>query len=151
MTKLEVLDPPMCCSSGVCGPKVDPALPRFAADLEWMKSQGVTVSRHNLAQQPLAFAENDVVKTAMSEDDTCLPLVLVDGQIVSRGKYPTRGELAASICIAMLARNESPREKAPALAELADRNGPSGAFSTAAPRCCCGPRTAGRKGSACCS
>ena len=52
MTKLEVFDPPMCCSSGVCGPKVDPVLPRFAADLEWMKSQGVAVSRYNLAQLP---------------------------------------------------------------------------------------------------
>lgn len=37
MTKCEVFDPPMCCSSGVCGPKVDPKLPRFASDLEWVK------------------------------------------------------------------------------------------------------------------
>ncbi len=92
--KLEVFDPPMCCSSGVCGPKVNPALPRFAADLEWLKSQGVAVARHNLAQQPLAFAENDAVKTALTDDETCLPLVLVDGQVVCRGRYPGRQELA---------------------------------------------------------
>ena len=35
--KVQVYDPPMCCSSGVCGPNVDPVLPRFAADLEWLK------------------------------------------------------------------------------------------------------------------
>lgn len=30
MTKIQVLDPAMCCSTGVCGPTVDPALIRFA-------------------------------------------------------------------------------------------------------------------------
>ena len=93
--KLEVFDPPMCCSSGVCGPTVDPALPRFAADLEWIKGRGVTVARHNLAQQPLAFAENGAVQKALTEDAECLPLVLVDGRIVCRGRYPGREELAA--------------------------------------------------------
>lgn len=92
--KIEVFDPPMCCSSGVCGPKVDPALARFAADLEWLKGQGITVLRYNLAQQPAAFADNDRVKTALQEDENCLPLVLRDGCIVSRGKYPGRQELA---------------------------------------------------------
>jgi len=40
--KIEVYDPPMCCSTGVCGPAIDPVLPRFAADLEWLKGRGVT-------------------------------------------------------------------------------------------------------------
>ncbi len=91
---LEVFDPPMCCSSGVCGPKVDPVLPKFAADLEWLRTQGITVKRYNLAQQPLAFAENEIVRTALTGDENCLPLVLVDGQIVFRGQYPSRQELA---------------------------------------------------------
>jgi hypothetical protein len=36
MTTVEVFDPPMCCSTGVCGPRVDPALATFAADLAWL-------------------------------------------------------------------------------------------------------------------
>jgi hypothetical protein len=36
VTKVEVFDPPMCCSSGVCGPNVDPTLARLAADLHWL-------------------------------------------------------------------------------------------------------------------
>lgn len=95
MPKLEVFDPPMCCSSGVCGPKVDPALPRFAGDLEWVKMQGFAVARYNLAQQPMAFAENATVREALeNEAVACLPLILVDGKIVSRGAYPTREALA---------------------------------------------------------
>ena len=31
MTHIDVLDPPMCCSTGVCGPSVDPLLAAFAA------------------------------------------------------------------------------------------------------------------------
>lgn len=31
----QVYDKPMCCATGVCGPQVDPVLPRFAADLDW--------------------------------------------------------------------------------------------------------------------
>lgn len=55
MTRLQVFDPAMCCSTGVCGPHVDPQLPRFSADLEWLGTQGVEVERYNLAQQPRVF------------------------------------------------------------------------------------------------
>ncbi len=37
MSKVQVVDPPRCCSTGVCGPEIDPALVRFAAELEWLK------------------------------------------------------------------------------------------------------------------
>ena len=75
MTKLAVYDPPMCCSTGVCGPAVDPVLPRVTADLDWLKRQGVQVERYNLAQQPQAFASNPTVTAALREHgNDCLPL-----------------------------------------------------------------------------
>jgi hypothetical protein len=95
MKRLEVYDPPMCCSTGVCGPKVDPKLVRFAADLHWLANQKVAVERHNLAQEPRAFAANPVVKKALEDHGTdSLPLILLDGSIVSQGQYPSRDELA---------------------------------------------------------
>jgi len=99
MSKLEVYDPPMCCSSGVCGPSVDQVLPRFAADLKWLEGQGVEVARFNLAKQPGAFAGNEAVKRALEEGGDGLPLILVDGRIVSHAVYPTRKELAALVGI----------------------------------------------------
>jgi hypothetical protein len=95
MPKLQVFDPAMCCSTGVCGPSVDPVLPRFAADLEWLKSKGVDVERYNLAQEIAAFTGNPTVKQALNSQGTkCLPIVLVDGQVVSESTYPTREQLA---------------------------------------------------------
>ena len=44
MTHLDVFDPPMCCSTGVCGPSVDPLLAAFAADVDWLASKGVSVT-----------------------------------------------------------------------------------------------------------
>ena len=95
MSKLQVYDPAMCCSTGVCGPSVDPVLPRFSADLEWLKSKGVDVERFNLAQDLAAFSGNSTVKQALNSQGTkCLPMVLVEGRVVSQGEYPTRQQLA---------------------------------------------------------
>ena len=95
MTRLAVYDPPMCCSTGVCGPSVDEAIVRFAADLDWLRQRGVTIERYNLSQQPHAFVDNPVVKNALREGGyKCLPLILVDGDLVSQGVYPSREMLA---------------------------------------------------------
>lgn len=89
--KLEVYDPPMCCSSGVCGPNINPVLTRFSSILEWLKTQNVDVVRYNLSSNPAAFAGQESVKNALEEEgNECLPLVLVNGYIVSRGTYPSR-------------------------------------------------------------
>ncbi len=95
MLKIQVYDPAMCCSTGVCGPSVDPALPRIAADLEWLKSKGVQIERYNLAQDIAAFTSNPTVKQALNSQGTkCLPMTLVDGKVVWQGEYPTREQLA---------------------------------------------------------
>jgi AhpD family alkylhydroperoxidase len=95
LARLEVFDPAMCCSTGVCGPDVDTKLVQFAADLDWLKSQGVPVERYNLAQSPAAFAANGTVKATLDKHGTdCLPLVLVDGDVSSVGAYPSRVEMA---------------------------------------------------------
>jgi len=96
--KLEVFDPAMCCSTGVCGPDIDPRLPRFAADLEWLKSKGIEVVRYNLAQEPGAFVANESVRMALqSQGSGILPLIILNGEIVSRNAYPVRAQLAALV------------------------------------------------------
>jgi hypothetical protein len=92
---IRVFDPAMCCSTGVCGPSVEPDLARFAADVDWLQKQGVTVERFNLSQQPGVFAETAVVKEALARGTEVLPLVLVGDRIAVEGSYPSRETLAA--------------------------------------------------------
>lgn len=95
MATIQVYDPPLCCSSGVCGVNVDQQLVTFAADVKWLEQQGGKVERFNLAQQPLAFAENALVKGFLERSgQEGLPLILVDGQVAMAGRYPRRAELA---------------------------------------------------------
>ncbi|HOL94603.1 MAG TPA: arsenite efflux transporter metallochaperone ArsD [bacterium] len=102
MAKIQVYDPPMCCSNGVCGPNVDPDLVRFSHDLDWLQRQGVEVERFNLSSHPAAYARNEVVREALSkEGSACLPLILMDGTIVSRGAYPSRSDMMAFTGIGM--------------------------------------------------
>jgi hypothetical protein len=95
MAKIEVFDPALCCSTGVCGAEVDQTLVDFSADVEWLKSSGGSIERFNLAQQPMAFVDNAVAKAFLTRSGAeGLPLVLVDGEIALAGRYPTRKELA---------------------------------------------------------
>ncbi len=95
MIKLEVFDPAMCCSTGICGNSVDPTLVTFASDLEWLKKQGVDVVRYGLSFEPAEFVKNEAVKTTLQcEGNVCLPIIVIGGEIISKASYPSRAKLA---------------------------------------------------------
>jgi len=70
MNTVQVYDPPMCCSTGICGPEVDPNLVQFAALLSQLQHRGVAVERYNLGQQPMAFVQNPKVKALLQTEIT---------------------------------------------------------------------------------
>lgn len=83
----------MCCSTGVCGPDVDPILPRFAGLLSKLAEEGVAIERYNLAQQPIAFAQNPDVRSVLEkEGPDALPLIYIDGELALQGRYPETAE-----------------------------------------------------------
>jgi hypothetical protein len=95
MKQVQVFDPALCCSSGVCGTDVDQKLVDFSADVDWAKQNGLVIERMNLAQQPMAFAENLVVKGLLERSgESALPITLVDGEVAFAGRYPSRDDLA---------------------------------------------------------
>ena len=95
MAIIQIFDPALCCSTGVCGVDVDQQLVSFSADVDWAKQNRAQIERFNLAQQPLAFAENAIVKGFLERSgQEALPLILVDGEVALAGRYPTRAELA---------------------------------------------------------
>jgi len=108
MPKLEVFDPAMCCSTGVCGVEVDPALVQFAADLKWLEGQGVQVERHNLGQDPAAFIANPHVLALLQQGNDRLPAILLDGELLASGAYPDRRTLAEKLGLTGVAATEAP-------------------------------------------
>jgi hypothetical protein len=93
---IQIFDPAMCCSTGICGPEVDPKLVQFATALDWVKSQDVIVERYSLSQCPAAFVENKLVQATITEKgEAALPVILVNGKVATTGRYPDRKELAA--------------------------------------------------------
>ncbi|MBI5272045.1 MAG: arsenite efflux transporter metallochaperone ArsD [Burkholderiales bacterium] len=101
MSKLEVFEPAMCCPSGVCGVSVDPVLAQFQADLQALEASGVEVVRHSLSHDPAAFAAHAEVVKEMEAGMDRLPIVTVDGRIVSTGMYPSKVQLMAKLGLAI--------------------------------------------------
>lgn len=92
--KVEVYDPAMCCSSGLCGPSIDPVLVKMNDAVLALKKQGIEVERFNLAQQPRAFMDNPKVKQLLTKNGKkILPITLVNGEIFKTGEYPSYEDL----------------------------------------------------------
>lgn len=103
MTTIQIFDPALCCSTGVCGVEVDQQLVDFSADVEWAKQNGADIQRFNLAQQPMTFAENLLVKDFLERSGAdALPLILVDSEMALAGRYPNRAELARWAAITLV-------------------------------------------------
>ena len=91
--KITILDPAMCCSTGVCGEDVDDALVHTAANVKWLKSLGYKVNRHNISNDGAAFKNYpEAVEKLQKEGMDSLPYILIDDTIVSTGNYPTKAE-----------------------------------------------------------
>lgn len=94
--KIEIYDPAMCCSTGVCGPSVDPELVRIQEALRQVQKQApeVQVQRYGLSTEPQAFVANtSVAELLKSEGPECLPLVYMNGALVCKGSYPGNEQL----------------------------------------------------------
>lgn len=94
MTTIRVYEPALCCNTGVCGDDVDQALVTFTADLAHLTEAGADISRHNLANDPMAFANDETVRSFLQvAGSEGLPLTTVDGVTVLTGSYPSREQL----------------------------------------------------------
>lgn len=95
MSKVEIFEPAMCCSTGVCGPGVDPELLRVSTFLNELEGEGRKISRYNLSSDPMAFVTNKDVNDMIANEGTeALPITVVDGEIRQKGSYPSNANFA---------------------------------------------------------
>ncbi|UOF90029.1 arsenite efflux transporter metallochaperone ArsD [Fodinisporobacter ferrooxydans] len=87
--EIEIFDPEMCCSTGICGPSPDPELIRVGELVETLKNQGHSVQRYMLSRNPQAFSANPkVYQTLLKDGPKALPILVVEGEVRLAGKYP---------------------------------------------------------------
>ena len=89
MRKLEIYEPPLCCPTGVCGPAPDPSLAKLQENILRWKKEGIDVERLAINQAPQRFMANSTVVDLLTrEGQEVLPISLLDGKVVCKGKYP---------------------------------------------------------------
>jgi hypothetical protein len=95
MKKMQIFEPAMCCSTGLCGVGVDQELLRISTVLNSMEKNGVKVERFNLSSAPQEFIMNKVVNNFVQANGIDgLPITVVDDEIVMTGRYPKNEEFA---------------------------------------------------------
>ncbi|PTM26464.1 arsenical resistance operon transcriptional repressor ArsD [Lacticaseibacillus rhamnosus] len=96
MKKIELFEPAMCCSTGVCGPSVNQDLLMITSAFDALQGvKTIEADRYNLSNNPDVFSERADILAAIKDDpDAVLPITVVDGKIVKTGDYPTIDELS---------------------------------------------------------
>ena len=92
MKKMNIYEPAMCCSTGLCGVSVDPELLRISTVLGNLEKNGVKVERYNLSNAPQEFIKNKDIHALITKSADNLPAIVVDGEIVITKRYPTNEE-----------------------------------------------------------
>ncbi len=95
MNKIEIFDPAMCCSTGVCGPSIDTELLRVATVINNLKEKGIEIKRHNLSSEPQDFIKNKIISDILEKEGSdALPVTLLNGEVIKKKEYPTNEEFS---------------------------------------------------------
>lgn len=95
---LEIFDPPMCCPTGLCGPVLDQTLLDVSEMIFALQSKGFAVKRYQMASDPNAFLNNEAVMQLVREQQmSALPVIVINGQIIKSGSYPTMAEIEIAL------------------------------------------------------
>ena len=110
MKKIEIFDPAMCCSTGVCGPSIDRELIRMATVINTLKEKEIIIRRHGLSAEPQDFISNKVISDILQKEGaSILPVTLVDGKVAKTKEYPTNEELSDWLGIKI--KTSQPKQK----------------------------------------
>lgn len=93
MKKMQIFEPAMCCSTGLCGVGVDTELLRISTVLNSLKKNGIQIDRFNLTNAPMEFVNNKAINEFLNTKGVDqLPAIVLDGEILITGRYPSNEE-----------------------------------------------------------
>ena len=111
MKKMQIFEPAMCCSTGLCGVGVDTELLRISTVLNSLKKNGIEVERFNLTNAPMEFVNNKAVNDLLQTKGVeALPATLLEGEIIISGRYPRNEEFVQLLNIPISFLSEQERE-----------------------------------------
>lgn len=95
---VEIFDPPMCCPTGLCGPVLDQTLLDVNEMILSLQTSGIIVMRYQMASEPNAFLNNPSVMDLVKKNQmAALPIILVNGDLIKSGAYPTISEVETAL------------------------------------------------------
>ena len=98
LVDVEFFDPPMCCSTGLCGPTVDQALLDVNEMILQLEKDGFHVQRYQMTSTPNAFTSNlEVMRLIREKQMDALPITAVHGKVIKAGAYPTLAEIQKNL------------------------------------------------------
>jgi len=96
--RVELFEPPMCCSTGLCGPTIDQTLLDLNEMVLTLKAEGVGVERYQMTTNSNAFlANSEVMRFVREQGSAALPITTVRGKVVKVGAYPSLSELRIAL------------------------------------------------------
>ena len=100
MTRIQLYEEAMCCSTGVCGPDPDDELVEVSAALDQLEGafDDLEVNRANMQHNIDQFLNTqEIYDLVEANGPEILPITTVDGEIVAKGEYLSYDELAAEL------------------------------------------------------
>lgn len=98
--KIEIFEPTMCCSSGICGPSVDENLVKISEIIEVLKNEfeGIIIERYQPQTHAMRFMANiEVGKLVKENGQQILPITVVNGKVIKSGEYVSLQELKLAL------------------------------------------------------
>jgi hypothetical protein len=95
---VEIFDPPMCCSTGLCGPTLDQTLLNVNEMVINLGKEGLRIERYQMTSNPNAFLNNpDVMRLVQEQQLTALPITVIKGKVIKTGAYPDLNEIKTAL------------------------------------------------------
>lgn len=98
--KIEIFEPTMCCSTGICGPSVDNNLVKISENIEILKNEfkDLIIERYQPQTHSMKFMANmEVGKLVKENGQKVLPVTVLDGKVIKSGSYPSLEELKSNL------------------------------------------------------
>jgi len=98
LVEVEIFDPPMCCSTGLCGPTVDQTLLDVNEMVLQLKKEGTNIERYQMTTHPGAFVNSpEVMRLVQEQQMAALPITVVRGKVIKTGAYPDLAEIKSNL------------------------------------------------------